>query len=208
MFSGDNYAGNANTSRLQLRLFPRRSPSSTPICANVNSRLLYSKATWGKQRKRSSQEQTCKSTETEMKRIPQSSSAYQSETSSGKKNLTTPECRAEAKWNELGCRNHHRNRLLEPKSRAREMATDIGWCKKLVHGKKTSHRKKKKHRKEQASTVILDIEINNADHHSQKAKKHTFFLSLSISLSRSLARSLFVSLARAHGACLFVGSSS
>jgi hypothetical protein len=88
------------------------------------------------------------------------------------------------------------------------MATDIGWCKKLVHGKKTSHRKKKKHRKEQASTVILDIEINNADHHSQKAKKHTFFLSLSISLSRSLARSLFVSLARAHGACLFVGSSS
>jgi hypothetical protein len=87
------------------------------------------------------------------------------------------------------------------------MATDIGWCKKLVHGKKTSHRKKKKHRKEQASTVILDIEINSADHHSQKPKNtHIFSLSLSLSLSRSLARSLFVSRARAHGAGLFVGS--
>jgi hypothetical protein len=31
-----------------------------------------------------------------MKRIPQSSSAYQSEALSGKKNLTEPECRAEA----------------------------------------------------------------------------------------------------------------
>ncbi len=40
-----------------------------------------------------------------------------------------------SKCNELGCRNHHRNRLLEPKSRAREMATDIGWWKKLVHRK-------------------------------------------------------------------------
>jgi hypothetical protein len=84
------------------------------------------------------------------------------------------------------------------------MATDIGWCKKLVHGKKTSHRKKKKHRKEQASTVILDIEINNADHHSQKAKKHTFFLSLSISLSRSLARSLALCFSRARARSLFV----
>jgi hypothetical protein len=55
---------------------------------------------------------------------------------------------------------------------------------------------RKKHRKEQASTVILDIEINNADHHSQKAKNtHTFSLSLSLSLSlfsRARARSLFV----------------
>jgi hypothetical protein len=106
-----------------------------------------------------------------------------------------------SKCNELGCRNHHRNRLLEPKSRAREMATDIGWCKKLVHGKKTSHRKKKKHRKEQASTVILDIEINSADHHSQKAKKtHILSLSLSLSLSRSLA----LCFSRARARSLFV----
>jgi len=61
---------------------------------------------------------------------------------------------------------------------------------------------RKKHRKEQASTVILDIEIDNADHHSQKAKKRAHSLSLSLSLS------LLVSLPRAHGACLSVGSSS
>ncbi len=123
----------------------------------------------------------------------------------GKRTLPHQNVAQKSKCNELGCRNHHRNRLLEPKSRAREMATDIGWCKKLVHGKKTSHRKKKKHRKEQASTVILDIEINSADHHSQKAKKtHTFSLSRSLSLSLSLARSLALCFSRARARSLFV----
>jgi hypothetical protein len=51
---------------------------------------------------------------------------------------------------------------------------------------------RKKHRKEQASTVILDIEINNADHHSQKQKTHTQSLSLSLSLFPSRARTELV----------------
>lgn len=199
IFRGDNYAGNANTSRLQLRLFPRRSPSSTPIFANVNSRLFYSKATWGKQRKRSSQEQTCKSTETEMKRIPQSSSAYQVKLWMGKRTLP---------HQNVAQKQMQRTRMQKPPPQqtigAKKPCQRNGYRYRLV--KKTSsperkiliERKKnieKNKRQLSFSTSKSIMRITIA-----RKQKNTHNLSSSLSLSLSLAR--------AHGARLSVGSSS